>query len=402
MHKSEISNAFESSDQEETKAWFRELTELPAAPGFEDPIRAAMRRKLSGLNVDWLTDRLGGLYAITNPNTNDHDELKNAISPMPRVLVCGHMDEVGFMVTQITNYGMIRFQPLGGWSTSVLPAQRLEVITPKGPLLGVVASTPPHLLDEASKHKSPSMDQLLLDVGASSSDEVIALGIRPGQSIVPVGPFTELAGGKRWLAKAWDNRYGTGLAMETMQWYLKHRSSMRLPIELICGATVQEEVGLRGAAAAARLVDPEICFVLDASPANDAFGGTQANGQLGGGVLIRIIDRTMITSPRFINWMISVAERHNIKYQFYTSPGGTDAGMIHQSGIGIPTAVIGICARYIHSSASIIDPQDYFAARTLLQHLIAELSLERIAWLQGQTDIEPQTEPAAEADGESR
>ncbi len=356
---------------EATKQWLAKLVNLPGVSGFEDQVRVAVKEKLSGLPLFWYKDQLGGIFA-TPEHSVDQD--------LPCVLICGHLDEVGFMLTGMTEQGMLRFQAIGGWSSTVLPAQRVEVITPKGPVLGVITSTPPHLLDDAKKNMTPSIEQMLIDVGASSIHELKSMMIRPGLSVVPYGPFTELNDGKRWLAKAWDNRYGVGLAVETLEMF--HNEN--LPYRIVCGATVQEEVGLRGANAASMLIRPDIAFVLDASPANDAFqSGPQTNGKLGNGVLIRLMDRTMVTSPRMVEWIVEVAESEHISYQFYTSAGGTDAGQIHQSGIGVPTAVIGICSRYIHSANSMIDPNDYFSAKKLLSELLRRLTPERIAWLQG-------------------
>jgi hypothetical protein len=191
-------------------------------------------------------------------------------------------------------------------------------------------------------------------------------GVRPGSPAVPFSSFTELAGGKRLLAKAWDNRYGTGLAIQL----LRSLKGVRLPNQLFVGATVQEEVGLRGAFPAANVIQPDIFYALDASPANDMNGNRDAFGVLGKGVLLRIMDRTMVTNPRLVEFIRDTAEDASIPYQYFVSQGGTDAGNVHTSGIGVPSAVIGICSRYIHTPASIIDSDDYLAARELLTLLV--------------------------------
>ncbi len=192
------------------------------------------------------------------------------------------------------------------------------------------------------------------------------IGIRPGQQIVPVCPFTPMANEKKILAKSWDNRYGVGLAIEL----LKELQNEAIPNLLYSGATVQEEVGLRGAQTAANLIKPDLFYALDASPANDATGGKDAFGHLGKGALLRILDRTMITHKGMKEFILDTAETNNIPYQYFISQGGTDAGRVHLSGNGVPSAVIGICSRYIHTAASIVHVDDYAAAKELLIKLV--------------------------------
>ncbi len=277
-------------------------------------------------------------------------------------MVAGHMDEVGFMVTSITENGMIRFQPLGGWWNQVLLAQRVEIITNNGPVVGVIGSIPPHLLDEATRKKPMEIKNMMIDIGADDLDDAIKIGIKPGQQIVPICPFTPMANHKKLLAKAWDNRYGCGLAIEL----LKELKEERLPNVLYSGATVQEEVGLRGAQTAANMIKPDLFFALDASPANDMTGDKKEFGQLGKGALLRIFDRSMVTHRGMREFVLDTAETNKIPYQYFVSQGGTDAGRVHTSNEGIPSTVIGICSRYIHTHASIIHVDDYAAAKELL------------------------------------
>ena len=340
---------------EATLELFRQLTELPAAPGFERPVREFMRKELGKYTAEIVEDRMGSLFGVLRGDANG-----------PKVMVAGHMDEVGFMVTSITDNGMLKFQPLGGWSAQVLLSQRMQVITKNGPVIGVIASTPPHLLKEAQRNAPVEIEQMLLDIGADSREQAAEFGVRPGLPIVPVTPFTPLADPKKILAKAWDNRYGVGLAIELAA--ALHNEPH--PNTVYTGATVQEEVGLRGAETAARLIDPDIFYALDASPAADATGDRSAFGQLGKGVLLRILDRTMITHAGLVEFILDMAETHRIPYQYFVSPGGTDAGSVHRHGIGVPSAVIGVCARYIHTSAAILHTDDYDAAKELLIKLV--------------------------------
>lgn len=341
--------------QKETLEMFRALTELPGAPGNEHAVRDYMREELRKYSDELIQDNLGGIFGVRK---GPHDG--------PRIMVAGHMDEVGFMVSQITDNGMIRFQPLGGWWNQVLLAQRVQVMTDNGPVIGVIGSIPPHLLSDEVRNWPMDIKNMLIDIGADDKENAEKIGIRPGQQIVPVTPFTPLANEKKILAKAWDNRYGCGLAIEL----LKELHGESLQNHLYSGANVLEEVGLRGAAAAATMIDPDLFFALDASPANDAAGNKNEFGQLGKGTLLRIYDRSMVTHRGMREFVLDMAETHQIPYQYFISQGGTDAGRVHQSNEGVPSAVIGICSRYIHTSGSIIHTDDYAAAKELLVKLV--------------------------------
>ncbi|QLI77285.1 M42 family metallopeptidase [Bacillus pumilus] len=340
---------------EETLSLFRNLTELQGAPGNEHYVRAFMKKELEKYSDELIQDRLGGVFGVRKGPEN-----------APKIMVAGHMDEVGFMVSSITKNGMIRFQTLGGWWSQVMLAQRVDVHTDHGPIPGVVSSTPPHLLTPEQKSKPVKPSDMLIDIGADSEEEAKELGIRPGQQIVPATVFTPMANPKKILAKAWDNRYGCGLAIEL----LKEIKDEPLSCHLYSGATVQEEVGLRGAEAAANMIQPDLFFALDASPANDVTGDKTQFGQLGKGALLRIFDRTMITHRGMRDFVLDTAESNNIPYQYFVSPGGTDAGRVHISNQGVPSAVIGVCARYIHTSHSVLHVDDYAAAKELIVRLV--------------------------------
>jgi putative aminopeptidase FrvX len=341
--------------EEQTLKLFQTLTELPGAPGNEHLVRNFMREQLSLYSDEIVQDKLGSIFGIKKGTENG-----------PTVMVAGHMDEVGFMVTQITDNGMLRFQPLGGWWSQVLLAQRVQIMTDNGPIIGVIGSIPPHLLDESKKNKPMEISNMLIDIGADDKDDAQKIGIKPGQPILPICPFTPMANKKKIMAKAWDNRYGCGLAIEL----LKEVKDETLPNTLYAGATVQEEVGLRGSQTAANMIKPDIFFALDASPANDMTGEKSEFGQLGKGTLLRILDRTMVTHRGMKEFVLDTAEKYKIPYQYFVSPGGTDAGKVHLSNEGVPSAVIGICSRYIHTHASIIHVDDYAAAKELVVNLV--------------------------------
>lgn len=343
---------------EKTLQMFKTLTELPGAPGNEHLVRNFMREQLGQYADEIVQDKIGSIFGVKRGREDD-----------PTIMVAGHMDEVGFMVTSITDNGMVRFQTLGGWWSQVLLAQRVQIMTDNGPIIGVIGSIPPHLLDDSKKNKPMEIGNMLIDIGADHREDAKNIGIKPGQQIVPICPFTPMANEKKILAKAWDNRYGCGLAIELLE-ELKDET---LPINLWSGATVQEEVGLRGAKTAANMINPDLFFALDASPANDMSGNKNEFGQLGKGTLLRILDRTMVTHRGMREFVLDTAESNNIPYQYFVSQGGTDAGSVHISNEGVPSAVIGICSRYIHTHASIVHIDDYAAAKELLVKLVKSL-----------------------------
>ncbi|WP_163653402.1 M42 family metallopeptidase [Listeria sp. PSOL-1] len=343
----------------ETLSMFKTLTELQGAPGDEFRIRDYVMKMIQPLSDEVIQDGLGGIFGVRYGSESG-----------PRIQVAGHMDEVGFMVTRISENGMLYFEALGGISPQVIQAQRVQVMTKSGPVIGVISSIPPHLLSAAEKAKPIEIGKLFIDIGADSKEDVLKLGIKPGQFVVPVAEFTHLANPKKIMAKSWDNRYGVGLAIEL----LKEVQGEKLPNTLYAGANVQEEVGLRGAGVSAHLIKPDLFFALDASPANDMIGDKTQFGQLGKGFLLRIYDRTMIMHRGMRDFLLDTAETNKINYQYFISPGGgTDAGKVHTSLAGIPSAVIGVPARYIHSSNSILHMDDYVAAKEMITTIIRTL-----------------------------
>src|SRR5690625_4705147 len=178
---------------------------------------------------------------------------------------------------------MLPFRPRGGWWNQVLLAQGVQIMTEDGPIPGVIGSIPPHNLTPEQRKKPMEIKNMVIDIGADDRENALEIGVRPGDTILPICPFTPMANEKKILAKAWDNSYGCGLAIEL----LKEVKDESLPNELYSGATVQEEVGLRGAETAANLIKPDIFFALDASPANDMTGDDKEFDQLGKGALLR-------------------------------------------------------------------------------------------------------------------
>ncbi|WP_044639928.1 M42 family metallopeptidase [Risungbinella massiliensis] len=339
----------------------KQLTQAAGAPGYENPVRSIMEQELSLLSENVISDHLGSIFGI-----------KTGFAEGPKVMVAGHLDEVSFMVTGIRSDGLLVFNGLGGWWSQTLPSQRVQILTRSGKLIpAVISATPPHALSAEQRKKPIPMKKMFLDVGARSKEDVEEFGIRLGDVAIPDGPYQELEGGYRILSKAWDNRFGCGMSLEL----LEDLQDQVHPNVVYAGATVQEEVGVRGAATASNLVEPDVFFAVDVGPAaGDIPGKSDGFGKIGKGVLIRLYDRSMITSPQMRDFLLDTAEEENIPYQVFVSPGGgTDAGRVHLMSDGIPSAAIGICGRYIHSHSTIIDKEDAEATKVFLKALIKRL-----------------------------
>jgi putative aminopeptidase FrvX len=338
---------------------YQTLTEAFGPPSFEQKVQNHMRYYLNRYADEIIQDRIGSIFGI-----------KRGINKEPKVMFASHMDEVGFMIIKITKKGFLHFQTLGAWSPNVLPAQRVEIMTQSGKcLLGVIGSIPPHLISEENIGKKSEVSSMFIDIGARDEEEVAKWGVAVGDPIVPYSPYTSLMGGRRLLAKAWDNRFGCGVVIEL----LRSLSGVSLPNTLYAGATVQEEVGLRGAITSANLIKPDIFFAVDIGPAGDTPGVPEAFGEIGKGVLLRIYDRSMITHPQVRDFLLDIAETEQIPYQFFVSKGATDAGVVHLSGEGVPSAAIGICGRYIHSHATIVDREDIEATEAFAKAIVKRL-----------------------------
>lgn len=341
-------------NQEDFKR-IKQITEIQSTSGFEHNIRAFMRDELTPLVDKVHVDGLGGIFGVRENKNNG----------APKLMLAAHMDEVGFMVINITTNGLIKVRPLGGWNPYVVSAQRFTLQTDNGDYPVVSSSVPPHLLRGGGSQKV-KVEDILFDAGFSSKEEAESYGVRPGQPIVPDVETIQMANGKTILGKAWDNRFGVTAVLEA----LKEVKDDTLPNTLIAGANVQEEVGLRGTRGAVRKFQPDAFFAIDASPADDMDGKKDANGRIGDGILIRIQDPGYIMSKEMRDYILDTAESNNIPYQYFVSNGGTDAVAAHQLLEGIPTGVVGIPARYIHTHQTLFHIDDYYAAKEMLVQLM--------------------------------
>ncbi|WP_208559105.1 glutamyl aminopeptidase [Marinilactibacillus kalidii] len=336
----------------------KKVTELQGTSGFEHAVRQYMREEMTPLVDRVEVDGLGGIFGIKESQKKE----------APKLMVAAHMDEVGFMVATITEKGLFKVVPLGGWNPYVVSAQRFTLQTSIGDYPVVSSSVPPHLL-KGKGASSLSVEDIHFDAGFDSKEEALSYGVRPGDAIVPQVETVKMANGKTILGKAWDNRYGVAVVLDA----LKEVENESLPNTLIAGANVQEEVGLRGTKGAVTKFDPDVFIAVDCSPANDVTGGPDAFGKLGEGFLMRIQDPGMILSKEMRDFLLDTAETNNIPYQYFISKGGTDAGAAHQMNHGIPSAVIGVCARYIHTHQTLFNIEDFEAAKEMVTQIIRTL-----------------------------
>lgn len=354
------------SNQDTIHQMFKELTETPGVPGNEHAIREVMKKWIEPYASEIQQDNLGSLIAK-----------KTGDSSGPKVMVAGHLDEIGFMITHITDGGFLKFQTLGGWWEQVMLAQRVTVLTRKGEIEGVIGSKPPHILPPEARKKSVSVKEMFIDIGATSREEAEEFGVRPGDTVVPICPFTVLKNPKMLMAKAWDNRIGCAIAIEV----LKRLKDEKHPNTVYGVGTVQEEVGLRGAQTSAHFVQPDIAFAVDVGIAGDTPGikPEEALSKMGKGPQILIYDASMIAHKDLRDFVVQVAEENNIPYQFDSVPGGgTDAGRMHLTGTGVPSLAIGIATRYIHSHAAILHQDDFEHAVQLLVAVIKKLDAQTV------------------------
>jgi endoglucanase len=345
-----------------------ELTLARGVSGYEGEVRQILLRELKQTASKIVTDRMGSIFGE-----------KEGTAPSPRILLAGHMDEVGFMVKEITKNGYLRFATLGGWWEQVLLAQRVSVVTENRTFTGVIGSKPPHILTAEERKKVYPLREMFVDVGAKSDEQVKEWGIRVGDPIIPVCPFEILPDGDTILAKALDNRIGCYMALEI----LKELGKVDHPNTVIAGATVQEEVGLRGAATSPHAVEPDIAFVLDVGIAEDG-PGSEGSGKsrLGGGPLVTFLDATMIPHLRLRDRVMEVAEDLKIQIHMETmTGGGTDAGKIHLFRRGVPSLVVGVAARYIHSHVSMVSKDDVRQTVRLLVEVIRRLDQQEMEGL---------------------
>jgi putative aminopeptidase FrvX len=344
----------------------KELTEVNGIPGYEDQVRSIVRKHLAPLG-DLSQDKIGSVICKVK-----------GTSEQPRVMLAGHMDEIGLMVKHITKEGFLKFLPLGGWFDQVLLGQRVVIKTKDGEVVGVIGAKPPHLMPADERTKIVKKNDMYIDIGASSQEEVEAAGVRPGDPVIPRADFVELANGKTYLSKAFDDRVGVGVVISSLQ-ALKPGKH---PNTVYGVATVQEEVGVRGATTSVRAVDPDVAIVLESDIAGDVPGikDEESSVKLGKGPTALIYDARMIPNLKLRDFLLETAQSLEIPVQIsYVEGGATDGAAIHLHHTGVPTVVIGVAARHIHSDSSIIHRDDYDHAVRLVVEMINRLDADTVA-----------------------
>ncbi|MCM3387519.1 M42 family metallopeptidase [Ureibacillus chungkukjangi] len=352
---------------DDTLKMLKELTDANGIPGNERAPRAVMRKYIEPFADDIEQDNLGSLIAKKVGDENG-----------PKIMIAGHLDEIGFMVTQVDDKGFIKFQTVGGWWSHVMLSQRVTITTRSGEeIIGVIGSKPPHILPAEQRKKVMDLKELFIDIGASSKEEVAEWGIRPGDMITPYFEFNVMKNEKLLLAKAWDNRIGCAIAIDV----LKALKDTKHPNVVYGVGNVQEEVGLRGAKTATFKIQPDIGFAVDVGVAGDTPGITpkESTSKIGDGPQIIIFDASMVGHKGLRDFVVDVAEENNIPYQFDSTPGGgTDAGSIHLTANGVPAMAIGIATRYIHSHAAILHRDDYENTVKLIVELVKKLDRDTV------------------------
>ncbi|RLI00865.1 peptidase M28 [Candidatus Bathyarchaeota archaeon] len=340
--------------------------------GFEREVNKHVKQEVKSFADEILTDRLGSV-AFTLEGEG------------PKILLTGHTDEVGFIVSSITDEGFLTFNQLGGWWDQVLLAQKVTIRGKKGDHIGIIASKPPHILPQDERKKIVEKKDMFIDIGASSKEEVKEAGIRVGDAVVPWSPFSIIRDGKIAMGKAFDDRIGTFVIMEAM----RRIKDEKIPHEnkIIGAATVQEEVGLRGAQTIAQTVNPDVAIVLEVDIAGDVPGikPQEAATKMGAGPGMITYDRSMIPNQEFKEFVMETAENIQIPLQLsQMAGGGTDAGRIHVNASGCPSVVITVPTRHIHSHVGLLSLEDTENAIKLVVELLKRLNWETV---NGFTDL---------------
>ncbi len=337
------------------------ISNAPGVSGGEEVIRdylaARVRDSVDSLEVD----PMGSLVARVNPAKPARGGRRG-----PYVMLCAHMDEVGLMVTAIEKEGRLRFRRVGGIDPRILPGQVFRIGA--NGMRGVVGTLPPHLVPRADREKVTPAEDLYLDVGARSREEA--------EERVTVGEYavfdtTYESWGTIRKGKAFDDRAGCAVLASIIQ--------RRPPVPVTAVWSVQEEVGLRGSAAAARRVSPDVAIVLEGTASGEA-PGTPPEEQypiMGRGPALTIQDRSLMAHARLVETIRATAKSHGIPTQWKRpGVGGTDAGRIAISGAGVPSAVVSVACRYIHAPAAYLDVRDARHTVSLIWHTLETLRKE--------------------------
>lgn len=321
------------------------LSEAFGPSSHEDEVRDILADAVKPLCDEIRTDRMGNLIATRRGRRDDV------------LLLDAHMDEVGFLVSYVEPDGFLRLSALGGWDARILPAHAVTVLGREGRRIrGVVGTTPTHVLTEEDRKRAIRLEELYVDVGASSAGEVLSFGIDVGSPCVPSYPFERLSD-DLVMGKAFDDRAGCTVAacvLDTLE-------GEDLDLTVACAFTTSEELGLRGARTAVNQISPKIAIALEGTTAVDVPGvvGARRLASMGSGPALTIADRSIVASRQVNGLLEEIAAGDTIPYQRkLPGGGGTDAGAIQTHGAGVLCGVVSVPCRYIHTPLSLLRPSD--------------------------------------------
>lgn len=324
------------------KDLLKKLSEAPGVSGNESRIKRIIIDEVKDFVDEIKEDSMGNLITIKKGKKNFN------------IMVATHMDEIGFMVKYIDDKGFISFETIGGFDPKSLGSQRVRIHSSNGDILGVIGLKPPHITSQDEKDKALKLEDLKIDIGLNSKEEVESLGIKPGDSITRDISFAELGKENIVSCKSFDNRAGCAILIEIIK-------KIKNPDFTLYGVfTTQEEVGLRGAKAAAYGLDINFALIIDSTTAGP-IPKTEIDKvtiSLGKGPSIDLMDRGFILNEKVKNLLIKSANDAKVPFQTHISSGSTDGAAVHITKEGIPTGVISIPSKYIHSTVEIVDIND--------------------------------------------
>lgn len=344
----------------------QQLSDLYGLSGYED---AVVRYIQKNTNLPWKRDGLGSL--ITHHAGDD---------PRFSLLLAAHMDEVGFIVKEITDDGFLHLEMVGSICLHMIPGQTFAVITStKQCYIGIIGSRAFHGLEKERKERVTSMDEIYLDMGVNDRKKIMEAGISIGDMVVPASNFAPMIEAGYYRGKALDDRYGVAVVMTVMEEIQKTHAD-------IYGAyTVMEEPGLRGARTATAVVHPSLAIAIDTTVAGD----TPLNHnhvRLGGGVVLSMLDSNTIYHRKWMRYIERLCLQKGIPCQYAVfAAGGTDAGNIHKTYEGALTMALSLPIRYMHTNASIINEKDGDACIALLKAICEDLTYEKFREMEGNT-----------------
>lgn len=354
---------------EVTKQMIMDMSNVYGPSGFEDDVLDVVK-KYAGDHVEKIEDdSIRNFYLTRKGNTGGK----------PVVMVDAHNDEVGFIVQAIRPNGTIDFLPLGHWVPCTVPAHKVKIRNAEGKWISaIVASKPPHFSSAAELAAGLNMDDMVLDVGASSREEVENdFKIRIGAPVCPdvVCEYNEMNG--VFLGKAFDCRIGCCVEMEVM----KRLAGEELGVDVIGTMTSQEEVGGRGIKAAVTTVKPQLAIVLEGCPADDTFSPEyKIQAGIRRGPMLRHIDVSMITHPRFIRFCLDKGAELGIPCQeSVRKGGGTNGALIHNANNSVPSVVISVPVRYTHSHHCYTSYEDFEKTVDLVEGVLRSLNADVLA-----------------------